>query len=197
MKTAVLTEPRGETVWPVMESLLSRGMRLYVLSTPSSRLQALSDRFPEQLERLGREDGFLRLKGSGVQADMVVIDASRPPEEDFDRIEQAGDFDRFDGSYQAAVEPLPAGEKPGRICWITGKAGADGFCERMRCSALHMGIKLLFNALRPQGYTFRLICEMPEGEGNSYAAEYFLRARAGGDEDRLTLRSHLGRYLPW
>ncbi|MCI8623411.1 MAG: hypothetical protein HFG26_07075 [Provencibacterium sp.] len=204
MQTCILTEPQGETAWLVMEKLLLRGMRLYALAAPSPRLDALAARFPEQLERIDPKADPAALEG--VHADMLVIDASSPPEEDFAVLEEGKDIDSAVSCYRkaagplrlaAGLLPLAAGPHPGRICWITGAQAAGGYCEEMRRTALHMGIKLLFNALRPQGYTFRLVCQAPQGEENGYAAEYFLRARAGGDEERLTLHNHLGVELPW
>ncbi len=81
----------------------------------------------------------------------------------------------------------------------------------MSKAALNMGVKLMFNHLHPEGYTFRLyhpgwVRSYMGGQKNTeadlepevaaaYALPFFLDARA--DEDRLVLRDYLGREWPF
>ncbi|MDD4797085.1 MAG: SDR family oxidoreductase, partial [Eubacteriales bacterium] len=50
-----------------------------------------------------------------------------------------------------------------RLCFVSSEAGSvavghrgDGYSYTMSKTALNMGVRLLFNQLQPQGYTFRL-----------------------------------------
>lgn len=97
--------------------------------------------------------------------------------------------------------------KNARICILThtdgaiGVSGAEGgYPRKIALAALHMLVMLLFNRLRPKGYTFRLF----GGENMAFAAEYFLRDRSfekgnprHSDEDRLVLRGDHGVEVPW
>lgn len=115
-----------------------------------------------------------------------------------------------------------------RICVVSSEAGSINFCSRkawygycMSKAALNMGVKILFNRLRPEGYTFRLYhpgwlrtymsgtknnqADMePDGAAKN-ALAYFLGERfsrnEGGkeqnDEDRLVMRDWKGSEWPW
>ncbi len=50
-----------------------------------------------------------------------------------------------------------------RLCFVSSEAGSitvahrkDGYAYCMSKASLNMAVKLMFNELRPQGYTFRL-----------------------------------------
>jgi len=127
---------------------------------------------------------------------------------------------------EAFLPLLDAGEGK-RICFISSEAGSINRCTRTSwygyCqskAALNMGIKILFNRLRPEGYTFRVYhpgwmrtymngtkgtdADLEPEEAAVPALAYFLRnlqadahntARSG--EDRLTMRDWQGREWPW
>lgn len=112
---------------------------------------------------------------------------------------------------EAFLPLLDMGEMK-RLCFITSDAGSINACGstssygyRMSKAALNMGVKILFNRLRPEGYTFRLYSpSQTEGQAGVYAVEYFLRNRSfephdpkHSDENRLVLRDWEGREWPW
>ncbi len=105
-----------------------------------------------------------------------------------------------------------------RLCFVSSEAGSInraartswfGYC--MSKAALNMGARLLFNDLRPQGYSFRVYhpgwvrsyisgaknpaAELEPEEAAELALGYFLTDRA--DEDALVLRDYAGREWPW
>lgn len=114
-----------------------------------------------------------------------------------------------------------------RLCFISSEAGSINRAERKSwfgyCAsktALNMGVRLLFNRLRPRGYTFRLyhpgwMRTYMSGDKNTAAdlepeqaavpaLAYFLRDRGHdphlaprNDEDRLVLRDNRGVEWPF
>ncbi len=114
-----------------------------------------------------------------------------------------------------------------RLCFVSSEAGSINRCTRkswygycMSKAALNMAISILFNLLRPDGYTFRVyhpgwLRSYMGGEKNTTAdlepeeaaipaLAYFLRNRASDpnqqdrtDEDRLVMRDWQGREWPW
>jgi len=83
----------------------------------------------------------------------------------------------------------------------------------MSKTAMNSSVKLLFNLLRPQGYTFRLFhpgwmktymsgekntdAELEPEEVATSALAYFITPRHPQDEDTLVLRDWRGREWPW
>lgn len=107
-----------------------------------------------------------------------------------------------------------------RLCYVSSEAGSiakshrpDTFGYCMSKSALNMGVSILFNDLRPEGYTFRLyhpgwVRSYMSGEKNEQAtyepdeageiaADYFLSENGAYDEDTLVLRDITGKEWPW
>ena len=105
-----------------------------------------------------------------------------------------------------------------RLCFVSSEAGSIGGAERtswygycMSKAALNMGTRLLFNLLRPEGYTFRVYhpgwvrsyiggsknmeAQLEPEEAAVPALAYFLQGR--DDEDRLVLRDWQGTEWPW
>jgi NAD(P)-dependent dehydrogenase (short-subunit alcohol dehydrogenase family) len=105
-----------------------------------------------------------------------------------------------------------------RLAFVSSEAGSInnsrrtnnyGYC--MSKAALNMGVRILFNALRPEGYTFRVYhpgwvrgymrgvknmeAELEPEEAAVPAISYFCADLA--DEDRLVLRDWRGREWPW
>jgi NAD(P)-dependent dehydrogenase (short-subunit alcohol dehydrogenase family) len=104
-----------------------------------------------------------------------------------------------------------------RLCFVSSQAGSIGGVARtgwygycMSKAALNMAVKLLFNQLRPEGYSFRLYhpgwirsymhgqkdmnADLEPEEAALKAVPFFLRKR---NEDRLVLIDYLGHSLPW
>jgi len=126
-----------------------------------------------------------------------------------------------------AFLPLTDQSSMKRLCFVSSEAGSINCCERqswygycMSKAALNMGISILFNNLRPEGYTFRVYhpgwirsymggsksteADMEPEEAAVPALAYFLRDRATDpqrqtrcDENRLVMRDWRGREWPW
>jgi NAD(P)-dependent dehydrogenase (short-subunit alcohol dehydrogenase family) len=117
-----------------------------------------------------------------------------------------------------AFLPLTANSALKRLCFVSSEAGSISRAERtawysycMSKAALNMGIKILFNHLRPEGYTFRvyhpgwvrsymggeknLEATLEPEEAADYAIPIFLGPRE--DEDRLALVDYQGQEWPW
>lgn len=126
-----------------------------------------------------------------------------------------------------AFLPLTDHSEMKRLCFVSSEAGSINRCERtswygycMSKAALNMAVRLLFNRLRPEGYTFRVYhpgwlrsfmggskntqADLEPEEAAVPAVAYFLRNRARDphleprrDEDRLVMRDWQGREWPW
>lgn len=117
-----------------------------------------------------------------------------------------------------AFLPLTRNSTLKRLCFVSSEAGSIGRAQRtswysycMSKAALNMGIKILFNHLHPEGYTFRLYhpgwvrsymsgkknleATLEPEEAASYAIPIFLEPRE--DEDRLVLVDYEGQEWPW
>ena len=110
---------------------------------------------------------------------------------------------------KASLELLRKGEKK-RVALLTEQAasinlnqGTDDFGHLMSLASLHMMEKVLFNTLRPEGFTFRCLaidkeCGMaPEiylqMNLNDVAGDDYIHA----DENRLVMRDRMMCELPW
>lgn len=104
-----------------------------------------------------------------------------------------------------------------RLCFVSSEAGSISKAQRtgwygycMSKTALNMAVKLIFNQLRPEGYSFRLYhpgwlrsymggkkdmsATLEPEEAAAKAVGIFLRKR---NEDRLVLVDYLGHTWPW
>ncbi len=124
------------------------------------------------------------------------------------------------GALRVVEAFLPLTERGGgkRLCFVSSEAGSIGGAERtswygycMSKAALNMATKILFNHLRPEGYTFRVYhpgwvrsyirgtknmeADLEPEEAAVPALAYFVQAR--DDEDRLVMRDWKGREWPW
>lgn len=105
-----------------------------------------------------------------------------------------------------------------RLCFVSSEAGSIGRMTRtawygytMSKAALNMAVKILFNQLHPEGYTFRLYhpgwmktymggskntqAHLEPEEAAAFALPFFLDPLA--DEDRLALIDYQGNEWPW
>lgn len=126
-----------------------------------------------------------------------------------------------------AFLPLMGGDGMKRLCYVSSEAGSIGRSHRngwygycMSKAALNMGVSILFNDLRPDGFTFRLyhpgwirsymrgvksaVGDMEPEEAAIPALTFFLSGIDGElaadppyDEDCLALRDWQGREWPW
>jgi NAD(P)-dependent dehydrogenase (short-subunit alcohol dehydrogenase family) len=104
-----------------------------------------------------------------------------------------------------------------RLCFVSSEAGSIENCRRtawfgycMSKTAVNMGVKIMFNHLRPEGYTFRLYhpgwirsymggtknleATFEPEEAAEMAIAHFLGDR---DEDHLALVDFEGQEWPW
>jgi NAD(P)-dependent dehydrogenase (short-subunit alcohol dehydrogenase family) len=127
-----------------------------------------------------------------------------------------------------AFLPLMKQGQMKRLCFISSDLGSINRCTYtswygycMSKTALNMGVKILFNRLRPEGYTFRIYhpgwirtymggsknlnreAPLDPEEAAVSALAYLIRNRTGdphktrSDEDRLVMRDWEGREWPW
>lgn len=155
--------------------------------------------------------------------DMLVINLDRAYQDDGSILEPQN-FDALLEAYELfsvaplravnAFYPLLSRGEGKRICVVTTKDSSNNLCEdtsqyvsHVARAPLNMAMNLLFNGLRPEGYTFRMYCKDTDAEPSqigAYAAEYFIRNRSNepwdpkhSDENRMVLRDSMGRELPW
>ncbi len=157
------------------------------------------------------------INNAGVTSRTSRIPISEP--QDYDEMHRLYNVNAL-GSLRVveAFLPLTRESDLKRLCFVSSEAGSVGMAQRtawyaycMSKAALNMGVKLMFNHLRPEGYTFRLYhpgwvrsymggrknleADLEPEVAAAYALPFFLDARA--DEDRLVLRDYLGREWPF
>ncbi|MGC9347598.1 MAG: SDR family NAD(P)-dependent oxidoreductase [Anaerolineae bacterium] len=162
------------------------------------------------------------------QIDLLINNAGVISPTMYRSIEEPQDYDEIHRMYDVnALGPLrvvdgllsltDAGTLK-RLCFVSSEASSINRCRRdswygycMSKTALNMAVSMLFNRLRPEGYTFRLYhpgwmrsymsgtkgteADLEPEEAAVPAVTYFLRDRA--DEDRLVLRDWQGHEWPW
>jgi len=171
------------------------------------------------------------------RVDLLINDAGVMSPSHMQGIRQAPDYDEMHRLYDvnalgplrvvSAFLPLVAAGQMKRLCFVSSEAGSINRAQRtswygycMSKAALNMGIKILFNRLRPEGYTFRVYhpgwmrtymsgkkgmdADMEPEEAAGPALAYFGshlhaddRDLWHSDEDRLVLRDWQGREWPW
>ncbi len=153
--------------------------------------------------------GKLDLLVCGLEWDASPETAGAPDEAAYDAL--LGEYERYAlGTVQVVHDLLPLLQKgeQKRIAFLTSRDGSNQMCretgksgKRIVLAAVHMFASLLFNELRPQGYTMRMYCA--DGDYR-YAAEYFTRDRSyepedpkHSDENRLVLRDAFSCEIPW
>ncbi len=188
---------------------------LDVASTPSAHEAA-------QLVRKHTDRVDLLINNAGINAlsrTQTIRDG-----QDYDEMHWLYDVNAL-GSVRVVEAFLPLVEKSEmkRLCFVSSEAGSIDRAHRqawfpycMSKAALNMGVKILFNDLRPEGYTFRLYHpggiksyiggsgvkgtkggKEPE-EAAVPALDYFLEDFSdSGDEDRLVMRDWQGDEWPW
>ena len=144
--------------------------------------------------------------------------------QDYDEMHRLYDVNAL-GPVRVVEAFLPLVEKSmmKRFCFVSSEAGSIERAKReswfpycMSKAALNMGVRILFNDLRSDGYTFRLYHpggiksyiggsgvkgtkggQEPE-EAAVPALDYFLGDLSEpGDEDRLVMRDGRGEEWPW
>jgi NAD(P)-dependent dehydrogenase (short-subunit alcohol dehydrogenase family) len=108
--------------------------------------------------------------------------------------------------------PLLGAGSMKRLCFVTdadalvnGSTAVSAYGRNLSKAAADMAAAILFNRLRPEGYTFRTFCRDSAAPAASVAAyDYFTRGRSfepenprHSDENRFTARDGFGRERPW
>ncbi len=181
MKTVLITGADRGLGFALTEGMLREGWKVfagqYLLNWP--QLDELAARWPERLCLLpldmssGRsiENAAARLKEQTDRLDMLISNAGINAAGEGEitgelntartnlcfRINALGPMHLT----QALLPLMRTGLK--RLCYVSSEAGSIAVCTRagvsgycMSKTALNMGVRLLFNELRPQGFTFRL-----------------------------------------
>lgn len=220
------------------DRLLSRGWRVfagqYLPEWPE--LGQLASRHPDRLTVVPLDVSAIDSARSAAQVvsgavdhiDLLINNAGVSTRTSERNIREAQDYGEMHRMYDVnALGPLRVVEAfmplldrgaVKRICFVSSEAGSINNAQRTSwfgyCSskaALNMIVKLLFNHLRPDGYTFRVYhpgwmrtymsgaknprADMEPEEAALPALAYFLAELA--DEGRLVLRDWRGREWPW
>ena len=102
------------------------------------------------------------ISNAGVNSKTIYVGIREP--QDYDEMHRLYDVNAL-GALRVvgAFLPLMAQGQNKRLCFVSSEAGSIGAAERtswygycMSKAALNMGIKILYNELRPAGYTFRV-----------------------------------------
>jgi NAD(P)-dependent dehydrogenase (short-subunit alcohol dehydrogenase family) len=218
--------------------LLERGWRVfagqYMPKWPD--LSTLAGQYPQALHIIPLDVCSMESARSAAQAVMAVTDhvdvlinnAGVISSNNDDSIREPQEYAEMHRLYDVnalgplrvveAFLPLTDRGSIKRLCFVSSEASSIARAERtawygycMSKSALNMGIKILFNHLHPEGYTFRVyhpgwIRSYMEGKKNldatlepeeaaAKAIPIFLGQRA--DEDRLILEDYEGNEWPW
>ncbi len=204
--------------WPALDELLTHhGQRLCIIpldvtSTDSAAAAAAS--VAEQVDHVD-----LLISNAGANS------ASRTRNVrdglDYDEMHRLYDINAL-GGLRAVEAFLPLLERGSarRLCFVSSEAGSitrarrDAWhCYCMSKAALNMGVRLLHNHLRPDGFCFRVY---HPGWMRSWIGGTDLRAESGGmepeaaavpalthflgdvpDEDELTMHDWKGDVWPW
>ncbi len=166
-------------------------------------------------ERVGSLD--VLINNAGVQSETIYAGIRAP--QNYDEMHRLYDVNAL-GPLRVTEAFLPlmdAGQRK-RLCFISSEAGSIGAAQRtswfgycMSKAALNMAVKILFNDLRPAGYTFRVYhpgwirsymhgekaaqAHLEPEEAAALALPILLGSAA--DEDRLALVDYEGKEWPW
>jgi NAD(P)-dependent dehydrogenase (short-subunit alcohol dehydrogenase family) len=220
------------------EGLLERGWRVFggQYMPDWTDLAALAERFPETLHPVPLDITSVESTRAAAQTvagmvdrvDLLINNAGviSPTVERAvgDGLDYAEAHREFDVNALGALRvlegflPLTNQSAMKRLCFVSSEAGSITRCERqawygycMSKAALNMAIKITFNRLRPEGYTFRVYhpgwmrsymhgsknmeADLELDEAAAMALPFFLEERE--DEDTLALIDYQGQTWPW
>lgn len=199
-------------------------------------LTGLARRFPEALHIVPLDVASIDSARAAAQVvaqnsdhlDLLINNAGVISPAMYRTIREPQDYDEIHRMYDInAVGPLRVVEaflplmdrgKLKRLCFISSESGSIGRSYRqsrygycMSKSALNMAVSILFNHLRPEGYTFRLYhpgwvrsymsgkknteADLEPEEAAAKALPFFINPRE--DEDRLAMVDYQGQEWPW
>jgi len=237
-RTALVTGADRGLGLALVEGLLDRGWRVfagqYMAEWPA--LGELAERHAKALATVPldvgakasvqaaaaavtREAGHLDLiiSNAGVSSPAMKCPISEP--QDYEEMHRLYDVNTL-GSLRVveAFLPLMAQGELKRLCFVSSEAGSITMARRtswysycMSKAALNMAVKIMFNDLHPDGYTFRLYhpgwmrtymsgtkgtaADLEPEEAAAKALPSFLNARK--DEDRLVMVDYCGVEWPF
>jgi len=240
-KIAVITGADRGLGLALTAALLEKGWRVfagqYLCDWPE--LGALSQRYGEQLKIVALDVASQEsvqavaqsIGGAAERVDLLINNAGINAASRERTLREKPDYDEMLTLYNVnalgplrcveALLPLMDRGAMRRLCFVSSEAGSIGCAERkawysycMSKAALNMGVKNIFNLLRPEGYTFRLYhpgwmrsyiggskgtrAPMEPEEAAVPALAHFLEDY--GDEkteDQLVMKDWRGREWPW
>ncbi len=220
------------------EGLLTRGWQVFAGQNMPDwpQLAELRQRFPDALQAVPLDVRSIESARAAAQAveaaagrvDLLINNAGVNSPTSPRSIRESPDYAEMFRLYDVnavgplrvveAFLPLMDGSDVKRLCFVSSEAGSIGAAQRtswygytMSKAALNMGARLLFNLLRPEGYTFRVYhpgwirsyisgvkgteADLEPEEAAVPALAYFLDANV--DEDALVMRDWEGKAWPW
>ena len=169
-------------------------------------------------------DAARKVEDALGNVDLLVVNMDCCVERDEKTILDEPDYEEMLAAYEYnslgplrtidAFLPLLKMGEGRRICVITSKDSSNNmtrdtanFPSHISKAPLNMAMNQLFNALRPEGFTFRMYCKHTSAEpdkAGEFAVEYFTRNRSNepesyrhSDENRLVLRDWMSLEIPW
>ncbi len=202
--------------WPELNALAARYRQtLHILPLDVASIESARAAASAAVKWTDRLD--LLVNNAGVTSPSMQRPISEP--QDYAEMQRLFDINAL-GPLRVveAFLPMMASSALKRLCFVSSEAGSIGRASRnswysynMSKAALNMAVKILFNDLRPKGYTFRLYhpgwmrtymggkknleATLEPEEAAAYALQFFLKPQQ--DEDRLALVDYQGHEWPW
>ena len=203
-------------VWPALGELAERHAEVLTVVPldvgSKTSAQAAAVAVTQQVDHLD-----LIISNAGVSSPAMKRHISEP--QDYEEMHRLYDVNTL-GALRVveAFLPLMAEGEFKRLCFVSSEAGSITVAQRtswysycMSKAALNMAVKIMFNDLHSEGYTFRLYhpgwmrtymsgtkgtaADLEPEEAAAKALPIFLNARA--DEDRLVMVDYLGVEWPF
>jgi NAD(P)-dependent dehydrogenase (short-subunit alcohol dehydrogenase family) len=240
MKTIFVTGADRGLGAGTVRALLKAGHRVFAgqFMPGWHELPELKAQFPDRLTIVPLDVGSTESVKAAAQAvaletdaiDVLINNVGIFIEKNNNMIRESPDYDVMMANFNIntlsairmteALLPLMDKGQDKRLCYVSSEAsslatsyrvGLMGYC--MSKCALNMAVSIMFNSLRPDGYTFRLYhpgfmktymlgkkdenAELEPDEAAAYAVAYYLCESGSVDESKLVLRDYKGREWPW
>jgi NAD(P)-dependent dehydrogenase (short-subunit alcohol dehydrogenase family) len=224
----------------ITKLLLAAGHRVFAgqYMPQWTELAGMKELYPSLLSIVPLDVGDMESVLSAAKAaqkecealDVLVNNAAIAPKNSRNTIREGQDYDGIMQAFNVntlgylrtteAFLPLLDRGAGKRLCYVSSEAGSIarsnrphmyGYC--MSKAALNMGASILFNSLRPDGYTFRLYYpgwirsymggtkseqgELEPDEAAAPAVDFFLSENRGYNEDKLVMMDFEGQEWPW
>lgn len=240
MKTVFVTGADRGLGLGIAKALLNMGHRVFAGQfMPSwAELAELKAQFPAELTLVRLDVGSIESVKAAADVvaresgslDMLISNAAIITRDNKNTIRNTLDYSSMQEVYnvnvlgslrmtEAFLNLMDNGQDK-RLCYVSSEAGSImrshrkdmmGYC--MSKSALNMGVSMLHNCLKSDGYTFRLyhpgwvrsymhgsknlLGELEPDEAATPAVDYFLSPNGAYDEEYLVMRDYRGEEWPW